>query len=542
MKSFQLSMFLASCAILLFATTGVAEDSNNSQFDQSNSSSNENIENAALDDGLDNATPTDDLNELNENDENWLDGDNFESQLQNKNDFDFDNDGNVTNSKANTPEQANEVNASDDVPANFDTQLNQNQEVPDKELLEEADLPPEDFQATAPEAAPAAVEEEPMVAADVLPANEFSGAPPVPDTIRHLASGEGPEEYYVESGDTLFDICNQLIDEPAYWPKLWALNPEIKNPHFIYPDMRLAFYSGDEETPPYLQVVAEDDVVPVDKGDLEEGELIQEPIMNASDLVYEKDVEILGMRDVDVPSEILDGFILAGKIYDGKEVKISVPGFLYRDEIEPSGEVLGGREGEVSIHAGGEVLVESEGGVEAGSTYTVLRHSGEVTNVETDEDVGYRYAFVAHLKMEERVEGGVVIGRVTQSRLGVMPGDIVVSYRSTSRVIDDPEAVGSVGGANANIVGFSYAEQHIAGTGQLAFIDQGTGDGISPGMYIQTYSTPGFLLPQMGKVDRPDSYRPNGIIKIIDATDAGAVGYIVKCANELRLGDRAGKG
>ena len=91
------------------------------------------------------------------------------------------------------------------------------------------------------------------------PPNEFAGAPPIPGTMRAMAEGEAPEEYQVEPGDNLYDICDQLLDEAGYWPKLWALNPDIKNPHFIFPNMRLRFYAGDDETPPYLQVVSEDE-------------------------------------------------------------------------------------------------------------------------------------------------------------------------------------------------------------------------------------------------------------------------------------------
>src|SRR5262249_54111051 len=118
-----------------------------------------------------------------------------------------------------------------------------------------------------------------LKAAPLPPPNDFSGAPPVPGTMRIMAEGEAPEEYLVQPGDTLFDICDQLLSEAGYWPKLWALNPEIKNPHFIFPNMRLRFYPGDDETPPYLQVVSEDDVIPIDKGDLDEAQLVAEKVV-----------------------------------------------------------------------------------------------------------------------------------------------------------------------------------------------------------------------------------------------------------------------
>src|SRR5262249_38224067 len=44
-----------------------------------------------------------------------------------------------------------------------------------------------------------------------------------------------PETYVVQRGDTLWDICSQFLGDPYLWPKVWAQNPSITNPHWIYP-------------------------------------------------------------------------------------------------------------------------------------------------------------------------------------------------------------------------------------------------------------------------------------------------------------------
>lgn len=56
--------------------------------------------------------------------------------------------------------------------------------------------------------------------------------------------GEVPEEYLVEEGDTLWDICEYYFDEPWRWPTVWALNAHITNPHWIYPGDILRLRSG----------------------------------------------------------------------------------------------------------------------------------------------------------------------------------------------------------------------------------------------------------------------------------------------------------
>lgn len=53
---------------------------------------------------------------------------------------------------------------------------------------------------------------------------------------------EGPElnpdvplEYVVKRGDTLWDIAEYFLRDPWLWPELWNANPQVENPHLIFP-------------------------------------------------------------------------------------------------------------------------------------------------------------------------------------------------------------------------------------------------------------------------------------------------------------------
>ncbi|HED16763.1 MAG TPA: LysM domain-containing protein [Gammaproteobacteria bacterium] len=55
-----------------------------------------------------------------------------------------------------------------------------------------------------------------------------------------------PDSYVVVEGDTLWDISARFLTDAWRWPNIWYANPQVENPHLIYPGdtLQLVYIDG----------------------------------------------------------------------------------------------------------------------------------------------------------------------------------------------------------------------------------------------------------------------------------------------------------
>jgi len=77
-------------------------------------------------------------------------------------------------------------------------------------------------------------------------ANDDSG----PTTVdAGMLNPNAPKSYTVKRGDTLWGIASTFLRDPWLWPEVWYINPQVANPHLIYPGDTLALAFGRDGKP-----------------------------------------------------------------------------------------------------------------------------------------------------------------------------------------------------------------------------------------------------------------------------------------------------
>ncbi len=64
-----------------------------------------------------------------------------------------------------------------------------------------------------------------------------------------MLNPNAPKSYTVKRGDTLWGIASTFLRDPWLWPEVWYINPQVANPHLIYPGDTLALAFGRDGKP-----------------------------------------------------------------------------------------------------------------------------------------------------------------------------------------------------------------------------------------------------------------------------------------------------
>ncbi len=96
-----------------------------------------------------------------------------------------------------------------------------------------------------------AVPADEMTATEAATSGAGASASAGPATVdaSGLLAPNAPKSYVVKRGDTLWGIASTFLRDPWLWPEVWYINPQVANPHLIYPGDKLALAFGKDGRP-----------------------------------------------------------------------------------------------------------------------------------------------------------------------------------------------------------------------------------------------------------------------------------------------------
>ena len=255
-----------------------------------------------------------------------------------------------------------------------------------------------------------------------------------------------PDEYTVQRGDTLWDIADRFLDTPWVWPEIWHINPDIDDPHLIYPGdlIRLVYIDGE----PRLTV----------ERDLREVRLSPE--------VREEELE---PPISTIPMEHIRPFLSRNRVLD-------------QETLDNAGYIIAGEDERVMAARGDNVYVRSLPDNER-SLYTVVRKGDPYVDPESEEVLGFEAVYRGDV--EKVADGDPATTRITSSDREILPGDLLIATpRETLRTEFQPQT------PDADIEG--YIIDVMDGVSQIGQFDvvvlnKGTDDGLAEGDVLAMY-------------------------------------------------------
>jgi hypothetical protein len=234
----------------------------------------------------------------------------------------------------------------------------------------------------------------------------------------------------VRRGDTLWGICDQYFKNPYQWPRVWSYNPQIQNPHWIYPGDQVHLRGGNIATPAQPTTATEPQI----------------PGQNFVDRRRQVTPQTIFLRN--------DGYI--------------------EDEKSATwGEITGSREDKMFLDDFDEVYVRIAEGheVKLGQELTVfrpLRSAGQGKLVQIQGTIK-----VDEWNGQERIARGRIIETEDVIERGAFVGPITRKYEVVPPKRNDQDI-------NATVL--TSVESHVFyGQNQVVFLDRGEQDGLHPG-------------------------------------------------------------
>ena len=347
------------------------------------------------------------------------------------------------------------------------------------------------------------------------------------ESIPPLNPGEGPAEYTVQPGDTLWDISDQLLDDSMWWPRLWVLNPEVQDPDKIEPGMKLMFYPSASGEAPELAIRDSVDPFGAPKVELT---TLQTFTVNV-DRWTGKNGELIDPTALPGDQNLLT----AGDVGMNATYIFDLPGFMSNSEIDSAGEVVSSPNSPLLGGKGQSVIAQFNGRQpNPGERFVALKHTPVLSGMDATKTDSELYNYVGVLGVVRTSPDGYTLMVAEEGNSHVSPTDLLVPFSKSLIVAIDPESTGRPNSAPAFVMATENGTYTHAGPGMAIFLQGINGNNpFSIGDDVELFMPPGgnyAYSDELGIRERV------AVARIVETNADSAVGVILKAAREVSTG------
>ncbi len=314
-----------------------------------------------------------------------------------------------------------------------------------------------------------------------------------------------PDQYTVQEGDTLWDIASTFLSDPWYWPEVWYVNPQVENPHLIYPGDVLALVTIDGQ--PRITTAR--------------GSAYRlSPQARVTPL--EETIQTIAYDDI-------AAFLSSGTV-------------LERDQAKDLPYILATRENHIIASAGNDIYIRGGTPAPTGTRYSVVNVGDELVDPDDGKTVGYQAQYVGAGIMSRGGDPATVT--LTETAREALLGDRLIQEEEQPAMNFFPKAPDyEIDGRIISVVdGVSLIGQY-----QVVVVNRGTRDGLEPGDVLDVYQTGEvvrdrfsnglFLTPgsRGEKVRLPDEQA--GTVMMFKLYDRIGYGLVMEATNTIRVLD-----
>ena len=323
---------------------------------------------------------------------------------------------------------------------------------------------------------------------------------------------EHPETYIVQKGDTLWDISSHFLRDPWFWPEIWYKNPQVSNPHLIYPGDELAIvYVGGQKR---IQLI--------NRG--ETGQIISSQGMK---------IVKLSPR---IRAQSIDATIPSIPIESIRQL-LEKPLIIEEEALAKAAYILDSKNNHLANAINDTLYVRKLDTSKGNGRYQIFRPNKPLVDTVTGEVLGYEALYVAEARLERGGDPSSI--RVTSSSREVLRDDRVLPIDNSNLERDffpRPPKEQLKGQIISLLDGISQLGQY-----QTVAINLGLRDGITTGNVL--------VIDRVGKViiDRNEEEKnfqvklPDeriGLVMVIRAYDKMSFALIMEADEPIRMNER----